>query len=425
MYLDSCLKPGLRFTDYAASLFNTTKKATENSDGALTVGIFGKWGTGKTTLMRSVEQEFLRQRENEGPVYKTIWFSPWKYDSKEKIWNALIQSILAEIENDIDSSKRKTCQDLAWLMRFYAYEVGRELVLGWAKQQVKQASGIDLAALKQISQVDSTSEMYRNLNRFEEDFKKLVEDYVGTCGRLVIFIDDLDRCLPTEALTVLEALKLYLDRANCVFFIGLDRRTIEQAVREKYSSVDITGKDYIEKMIHLNFFIPQNDPLAIEDVLKGQMNSLTCNVDKRLWKPISIATGQNLRRMKQYLIAWDLLQELLPNIEPEPLREVATFLLLQMYFPRFYDALSLYNYTFMDLFVTAINSRSNNQDGQYHLTTLAKFPELDEFWKDNSLRAFFECALHEDESLRCLPSTSSTQVLASITKLSAVGQRKY
>ncbi len=412
MYLDSCSTPGLRFSDYARSLVNTAENATQNDDGALTIGIFGKWGTGKTTLMRCVEKEFFDRKAYEGSQYKTIWFSPWKYDSKEKIWNALIQSILAEIEKDIDIPGKKSCRDLAWLMKFYTYEIGRELLLGWVKQKVKRETDIDLDELQKISEVESESEMYRSLNRFEDDFKKLVEDYVGKRGKLVIFIDDLDRCLPKEALTVLEALKLYLDRANCIFFIGLDRRTIEQAVYIKYASVEITGKDYLEKMIHLNFFIPENDPNAIEDMLKGQMNPLVHHVNKKLWRLIGIATGQNLRRMKQYLIAWNLQKELLRNIEEDDLQEVAIFLLIQMYFPKFYDSLSLYNYDLMELFARNINGKSDQN------ATLAMFPDLAKFLQDDTLKTFFGHVLDE----KCLASTGASTVTSIITKLSTIGQ---
>jgi hypothetical protein len=420
MYLDYCSEAGLRFSDYAKSLVNTAENATSNSDGALTIGIFGKWGTGKTTLMRCVEKEFSRRKVEQGSKYKTIWFSPWKYDTKEKIWNALIQSILAEIENDLGSSGREACQNLAWLMRFYAYEIGRELVLGYVKHQVKQNAGIDLAKLKQISHSDSINEMYRNLNKFEEDFKTLVENYVGKHGNLVVFIDDLDRCLPMEALTVLEALKLYLDRANCVFFIGLDRRTIEQAVSEKYSSLDITGRDYIEKMIHLNFFIPQSDPIAIEDLLRGQMNLLVHHIDPKLWKLIGLATGHNLRRIKQYLIAWNLLRELLPSLPNGHLQEVAFFLLIQMYFPGFYDSLPLYNYTFMDLFASLISSKNSGNSSAID-SALTKYPELDEFWKDDALKTFFEYAVSPDPSVKYLFLTDPNQIRQAMTKLSTSG----
>jgi hypothetical protein len=364
-YLDQCVNPGLRFEDYAKGLVNTAIRSTETNDGALTIGIFGHWGTGKTTLMRCIENEFRQRKAIDTSSYKTIWFSPWKYDTKDKIWNALIQTILAEIEKNenVDSTIRKDCRELAWVMRFYAYEIGRELVLGAIKKSVKDASGVELPNLKGVYQTDQISEMYRNLNRFEEDFRKLVKDYVGENGSLIIFIDDLDRCLPADALTALEALKLYLDRADCIFFIGLDRRTIEQAVREKYSALSITGRDYIEKMIQLNFFIPESTRHNIVDLLQGDMNALAHHIDENLWRLIAIATGQNIRRMKQFLLAWNLVKDLLPSrTENHHLQEMAILLLVQMYFPRFYDVLPAHGYTVMSNFENLLEKTGSQRE---------------------------------------------------------------
>ncbi len=432
-YLDRCSEPGLRFADYAKSLVNTAKLISESrtvkesgsnddvltDDGALTIGIFGNWGTGKTTLMQCIEKEFKRTKALKKSRYKTIWFSPWKYDTKEKIWNALIQTILAEIEKDenLDADARQKCKELAGLMRFYAYEVGRELILGAIKHQVKQTLNVDLAKLKEIHQSDSISEMYRNLNRFELDFKSLVESYVGKQGSLIVFIDDLDRCLPTEALTVLEALKLYLDRANCVFFIGLDRRTIEQAVREKYPVLEITGKDYIEKMIQLNFFIPETIQSEIVDLLQGSMNPIAHHIGKRLWSLISIATDRNLRRMKQYLLAWNLVKDLLPeNITDNEHQQMAVFLLFQMYFPKFYEILSMKSYTSMSNYLLLLESSDNTRSNR-----LGQNPELKEFWENDSLKKLIEEACSRKDGIDPLLLTDPDNIKNIMMRLSATG----
>ena len=56
-----------------------------------TIGIFGPWGSGKTTLMKLTENAL-------GDRCRKIWFNPWKYDNKEAIWNALIQTLLNEMK---------------------------------------------------------------------------------------------------------------------------------------------------------------------------------------------------------------------------------------------------------------------------------------------------------------------------------------
>jgi predicted KAP-like P-loop ATPase len=63
---------------------------TEQTEPPFTIGIFGEWGSGKTTLMTLV------RRQLEDRNAKTVWFNAWKYDGKEVIWNALIQTIFLQ-----------------------------------------------------------------------------------------------------------------------------------------------------------------------------------------------------------------------------------------------------------------------------------------------------------------------------------------
>ncbi len=75
----------------------------------VTVGIFGEWGTGKTSLMR------LLCKRLESNECKTIWFNPWKYDSKEELWAALIRYILLEIRN-VTSIWKWNLKKTAWAL---------------------------------------------------------------------------------------------------------------------------------------------------------------------------------------------------------------------------------------------------------------------------------------------------------------------
>jgi len=72
------------------------------------------------------------------------------------------------------------------------------------------------------------------LNPYEEAFKSWVKKTLGKKQRLIVFIDDLDRCMPEIALQVLEALKLYLNVPGLVFVMGLDPDVIHQVVYKHY-----------------------------------------------------------------------------------------------------------------------------------------------------------------------------------------------
>lgn len=67
---------------------------------------------------------------------------------------------------------------------------------------------------------------------FREDFEALLEE--ADIDRLVVLIDDLDRCLPPTIIQTLEAIKLFLSVGNVAFVIGADERLVQYAVRERF-----------------------------------------------------------------------------------------------------------------------------------------------------------------------------------------------
>lgn len=379
-------EPDLNFDVYAEELCQTAINATYQSKEAFTVGIFGSWGSGKTTLMRRIkeildsedifkklfidEKDQSKKKLFQQTKCKTIWFNPWKYDSKEDTRNALIQIILSEISNDtiMDVDKRKKIMEKAVTFGCSIAKLSGHIGRGVIKTAT--LGSIDTEYIseeirKAISEGKPLTNPYQILNDFEEDFRKIVVDYVGTNGRLIVFIDDLDRCLPENALAVLESLKLYLSQVNCIFFIGLDKRVIEQAVSQRYKDIKITGKEYIEKIIRLNFFLPDKDPKEVEKIfarvpmiignydIQGQPTQKEKEEVKKLWNMILAATQANLRKIEQFIIAFELIEKIVERLNKKILSTQATrtinwkdnypmlakVLLIQMNFPDFYDAL--------------------------------------------------------------------------------------
>lgn len=72
----------------------------------------------------------------------------------------------------------------------------------------------------------------------------------------MFFIDDLDRCLPANMLKMLEALKLYLNVRDCVYFLGLDHTIVRKGIEKEYAELKIEDQDYLDKIIQLPFAIP-------------------------------------------------------------------------------------------------------------------------------------------------------------------------
>jgi len=268
------------------------------ADTPLTIGIFGSWGTGKTSLMHMLEKRV-------GNDLKTLWFDAWKYSKEETLWRSLLGRVLESIRQegiiagnnslekeislleeslyrDIDTqSDGDVSIDLGEIMKslsMASVRLSLSLVPGWGvlselvktaqKDSASAVDGIFNAIKRQKISIHKNHIQF--LDQFQKTFSFLIEEYfVKRSRRLVIIIDDLDRCVPEKAVEVLEAIKLFLDVPGCVFILGVDRDVIVEGIRKfhKFPSYSkeskyrddlavISGSNYLEKIIQLPFFLP-------------------------------------------------------------------------------------------------------------------------------------------------------------------------
>ncbi len=222
----------------------------EDMQTPLTIAIYGRWGAGKTTAMRWLEkmlEEWTKtgpatwkegRRKREKIKIRTVRFAPWKYHNKEDVWRGLISEVIlaSVLVEDVTAGRvKKAAKDFGLFL-------GRSFLNALAsvklKAGLKEAGGeIDLSVIKDIladyQQVSHPEKAF--LNEFESTLDKWVGETIRNQGeRLVVFIDDLDRCMPEIALEVLEALKLYLSIKDLIFVVGLDREVVDRLVEYHY-----------------------------------------------------------------------------------------------------------------------------------------------------------------------------------------------
>ncbi|MGW1956460.1 KAP family P-loop NTPase fold protein [Streptomyces sp. NPDC001920] len=274
-------------------------KATR--DLPLSVALYGAWGTGKSSFMNICRSLF---EEQDIPV---VSFNPWKYDQREEIWHALIQTILDEIASKItenpeaDRSTRlqHALQKAATLSRTAAWLMTRKAVVPLSGGLVSTS---DADALKEAWDEGNPLE-YRHVNQFEHDFAEVVEEFTGG-GRLVILIDDLDRCTPEAATTVLDSLKLFLGEASCVFVLAMDQQVIAKAMAQRFDNDEEMGRRYLEKLIQFPYHLPHVTFESMFSHLREEVVGL--GDDPALWQLIRVAYGQNPRRVRRFINALNL-----------------------------------------------------------------------------------------------------------------------
>jgi energy-coupling factor transporter ATP-binding protein EcfA2 len=303
------------------------------ADPPFTLGLFGEWGSGKTTLMRMVEGRIRASNR------KTVWFNAWKYDGKEIIWNALIQAIFYSMRDDPEVKGEKDKEAFrskvghaAISLAKYAAKVGTRFIPGGIVKEEDVDKIVDT-----LSASNATSDDFEFINKFESHFDDLVREFTGGKGALTIFIDDLDRCLPDNAIAILEAVKLYLDRASCVFVIGAEVGIIQEGITLRYgANSKLSARDYIEKIVQLPFMmrgIQSRNALSLL-AINNDMNEFVENDLAKLM--IAEATSNNPRRLKRYVNTLLVLEALTGALDLQQRLILSKILLIQMRFPDLY-----------------------------------------------------------------------------------------
>jgi KAP family P-loop domain len=261
--------PALKFPSYAATLAGIIS----NSKPQFAIGLFGGWGSGKTTLMNAIARQLV------APDIVKVEFSAWRYEREPN----LVVPMLDAIREALDRWS-KTRPALAPVAQEVVKTLGkavRALLAGFGfKAGIPTAMEISFDASKTIDEWGkggdaADKETARSLyhacfSALREAFEKL--SAAEPAARIVVFVDDLDRCLPNAAIEVIEAMKLFFDLHGFVFVVGLDQKVIEAAVEVRYSEFNrsvtlaeskVSGEDYIKKIFQVPFSLA---PVRANDI---------------------------------------------------------------------------------------------------------------------------------------------------------------
>jgi formylglycine-generating enzyme required for sulfatase activity len=366
----------LDFTPYIETLVDVCQTAST----LLTIGVFGTWGSGKTSLMQMVQKGLPDE-------YTGVWFDAWKYDKEETLWRAFLLSVLSAVRDNIKEGGPTEDLDYLEPMLYRAIDIEKAgsvtidllklvskvaqgavqiglsfipgvVALGKIVEELQKAGteNISKSALDAIQRERTKIhiEQVKFLDQFQDKFRTLVEQHVtNNGGRLVVFVDDLDRCLPEKAIEVLEAIKLFVDAPGCIFILGLDQDVIARGIEMKYKELGekkdgegkeqfaVQGMRYLEKIIQLPFQIPPVEQTDMGEFVEGLAADWP---HEECPKVFSVGLGDNPRQIKRtvnvFLMLWNLAEKRKEKLEGriKPIR-LAKVVAIQAIYPELYDLL--------------------------------------------------------------------------------------
>lgn len=263
----------------------------------LTIGLFGDWGSGKSSIL-----EVLKKDLEEDSKTACLYFNGWVFEGYDDAKAALLETILKEFENEkkfgaeIKDDIKKLFKSVNWMrvvgfsIKNIALPATAAFMTGGLSVIPQLVSGLKEAAqnptdlvdkikgsdtegfLKQFVKETDDSDKFDVVRKFRDDFENLLKK--SKIDKLVILIDDLDRCLPDRIIDNLEAIKLFLNVKNTAFVIGADPRIVRHAIEYRYkdkivdenaeNTNDRIVNDYLEKLIQIPYTLPKLSDSEVE-----------------------------------------------------------------------------------------------------------------------------------------------------------------
>ncbi|MDR3695191.1 P-loop NTPase fold protein [Mucilaginibacter sp.] len=218
--------------------------------------LYGDWGSGKTSLMKHIESEINKD------IYHPIFFHAWEHEKDENLPLSLCDALVNSIEISNYKEVIKDFMNGAFLtlksftsgitLKAPGYLTGLGLDLEFSGEKYMKAIDEGLAESIPVS-------FYKSNKEFKDNFQKIEELILKRSGaqKILIFIDDLDRCEPENVLNLITALKLFFTYGEkSVFLCGIDKNAVTKAVKTRYKDV-IKSEEYMEKVFDIAFNMPK------------------------------------------------------------------------------------------------------------------------------------------------------------------------
>ena len=300
---DIAIDPILDFNLYRNAIVNIVK----TSHPKFTIGIFGEWGAGKTTLINSVDNALQTDKS-----LIRVRLEAWRYKWEQFPIASLLKSIAYALpaEKQFEDLKKKletsainflknTADILTSIISKYAseeYEISQEMFDTFKKELNSK--------IQLIAELDRDTVYFDGFEEIKKEIKNLRLE--NPAFRIIVYVDDLDKCSPKKALELLEIIRVFQDVEGFIYIIGISHDILIKLSNIEINQKSNEGEHYIKNLIQVPIALPkwsnQDTVKLVRDFIKKGMihDKFKDVVDKNI-ELISVAINNNPREIKRFL----------------------------------------------------------------------------------------------------------------------------
>lgn len=253
-----------RYADFLKTIIDNSDKYKRNSEEkSYVIAVDSSWGTGKTYFTDMFENYLSgfdgKDLENHNGSYTVIRFDAWKNDFWDNAFEPFVASIMEKDIFDLDRDSQNA-ESLLKNLVVSAEIIAKGIIKKKAEDYIDPDSldeAINKTARSTKDFLLRDSKLFSDYQEFKrgiEDFKEALLGLVDDKRKIVIIVDELDRCKPTFSIQLLEIVKHLFDMSGITFLFMIDIEQLSHSVKTVYGQgMDATGYlcrffDYITRM---------------------------------------------------------------------------------------------------------------------------------------------------------------------------------
>lgn len=229
------------------------------SQTANVYSINAPWGTGKTWFLKFIEDEC--QNQNIPFIQFNVWETDYAKDPFQAILSELIKLLHIQIKNIIAKNEIENLEKELASIKSIA---NKFLNL---RKKLSYSIGLNHPTLPvsgEITVNPDTSSLaeYEDMKTTKNDFINSLKNFVNSFEtKLLIAIDELDRCRPDYAITTLEIIKHFFNIKNVVFILAVDKEQLQATVKTMFGSSTDTDA-YLKKFVDIQYCLPESSSIS-------------------------------------------------------------------------------------------------------------------------------------------------------------------
>ena len=270
-----------------------TDMIVESGNQPISIGVSGSWGSGKSSMVKMIGKE-LQNRDKEGKKYIFLEFNAWLYQGYEDAKTSLLQSVSQVLSSEMEKQKIAE-DDTAWkkfksfskrINWFQVTKLAPPLFAGFIPglnamgsignlvsalsnsimnpdDKITNSATVNEAIekitpeIKELWKSEAVKPVTEQIEGLRREFQELLEQLNV---KLIVLVDDLDRCLPETAISTLEAMRLLLFVDRTAFIIAADEQMIRNGVKVHFGDIELSEglvTSYFDKLIQVPITVPR------------------------------------------------------------------------------------------------------------------------------------------------------------------------